>query len=58
MSGTLFSLISVVVAFSALLIWVYAPSRKSQWSEVADLPFADEKRNECDAESTGRGESS
>lgn len=58
MSGTLFSLLSVVVAFSALLIWVYAPSRKSRWNDSAHLPFADQHQNESDASDVRKGESS
>lgn len=39
MSGTLFSLVAVVLAFSALIVWVYMPSRKQQINEIANLVF-------------------
>ena len=41
MSGTLFSLIALVLGFSALLIWVYSPSRKQELNDTAHLVFDD-----------------
>ncbi|MCR9278372.1 MAG: CcoQ/FixQ family Cbb3-type cytochrome c oxidase assembly chaperone [Pseudomonadaceae bacterium] len=58
MSGTLFSLISVVVAFSALLFWVYAPSRKARWNDSAHLPFADQDQRQSGRVDASKGESS
>lgn len=35
----------VMIAFAGVCWWAYAPSRRKQFDEAANLPFADEPRN-------------
>lgn len=39
MTPTLFSLIALIVAFTALVIWVWNPRTRSRWEEASQLPF-------------------
>lgn len=41
MTGTLFSLIALVIGFTALIVWVYSPSRKQELNDTAKLVFDD-----------------
>ncbi|MGE0620996.1 MAG: cbb3-type cytochrome oxidase subunit 3 [Pseudomonadales bacterium] len=45
MSATLFSLISVVVGFTALVVWVYWPSRKGRLEALGRIPLEDTDDN-------------
>jgi cbb3-type cytochrome oxidase subunit 3 len=40
--ATLISLISVTVGFTALLLWVYWPSRRERLEALAEIPFEDD----------------
>ena len=42
MSGTIFSLIAVVVGFCALVAWVYWPSNKERIEARGRIPLDDE----------------
>jgi cytochrome c oxidase cbb3-type subunit 4 len=35
----------VMIAFAGVCWWAYAPSRRKQFDEAANLPFADEPQN-------------
>jgi cytochrome c oxidase cbb3-type subunit IV len=37
------STIFVMIAFIGICLWAYSRSRKSQFDEAANLPFADEE---------------
>lgn len=39
MNVTLFSLLSVTLAFSALVLWVYWPSRRSRLESLGRIPL-------------------
>ena len=41
MSATIFSLIAVVLAFSALLAWAYWPSNKAMFEAHGRIPLED-----------------
>ncbi|MNF65198.1 Cbb3-type cytochrome oxidase component FixQ [compost metagenome] len=36
----------VFVAFIGVVLWAYSSKRKSSFAEAANLPFADEDRND------------
>jgi cytochrome c oxidase cbb3-type subunit 4 len=38
----------VFVAFIGICIWAYSAKRKKSFDEAADLPFADEKKDDID----------
>jgi len=42
--ATLFSLISVTVGFTALLLWVYWPSRRERLEALGEIPFDDDNK--------------
>ena len=48
--ATLFSLISVTIGFTALLLWVYWPSRRERLEALAEIPF-DNDNNESQVRS-------
>jgi cytochrome c oxidase cbb3-type subunit IV len=35
----------VMIAFAGVCWWAYSPSRRKQFDEAANLPFADEPHN-------------
>ncbi|HEY6527795.1 MAG TPA: cbb3-type cytochrome c oxidase subunit 3 [Cellvibrionaceae bacterium] len=37
--------IFVMIAFAAVCWWAYSPSRRKQFDEAANLPFADEPQD-------------
>jgi len=39
MTATLISLITVTVGFTALVVWVYWPSRKSRLESLGQIPL-------------------
>ena len=42
MSATIFSLLVVTVAFCALVLWVFWPSRRQQIETHGQIPFIDD----------------
>jgi len=42
MNPTLISLLAVTVGFTALVAWVYWPSRKARLERLGHIPLADE----------------
>lgn len=50
-SGTLgaISTVLVAIAFAGVCWWAFSPRRKKRFDDAANLPFADEDRNENDA---------
>jgi cbb3-type cytochrome oxidase subunit 3 len=42
MTATLFSLIAVTVGFTALIAWVYWPSRKDRLEALGEIPLESE----------------
>lgn len=39
MTATLFSLLAVTVAFAALVLWVYWPSRRARLESLGQIPL-------------------
>jgi cytochrome c oxidase cbb3-type subunit 4 len=39
------STIFVMIAFAGICWWAFAPKRKKQFDEAANLPFADDKKH-------------
>lgn len=54
-SGTLgaISTVLVAIAFAGVCWWAFSPRRKKRFDDAANLPFADEDRNENEADSSG-----
>jgi cbb3-type cytochrome oxidase subunit 3 len=42
MNPTLISLLAVTLGFTALVLWVYWPSRKARMEQFGSIPLADE----------------
>ena len=42
MSGSIFSLLAVTVAFCALVVWVFWPSRRQEIETHGQIPFEDD----------------
>ena len=40
------STIFCMAAFAAVVYWAYGPSRKEYFEQAAELPFADEEKDE------------
>ncbi len=44
MNATLFSLLSITLAFSALVAWVYWPSRRGRLESLGHIPLETDDR--------------
>ena len=44
MNATLFSLLSITLAFSALVLWVYWPSRRGRLESLGRIPLETDDR--------------
>jgi cbb3-type cytochrome oxidase subunit 3 len=43
MTATLFSLMAVTLGFTALVVWVYWPSRKKKLEALGEIPLDSDK---------------
>jgi len=43
-NATLFSLLSITLAFSALVVWVYWPSRRGRLESLGHIPLETDDR--------------
>ena len=48
MTATLLSLIAVTVGFTALVAWVYWPSRRSRLESLGQIPLQDAENQETE----------
>lgn len=44
MNATLFSLLAITLAFSALVVWVYWPSRRGRLESLRHIPLETDDR--------------